>query len=220
MKHTMTFLILAVLGIIPLSAERNRPGWDYNFQSKNRIYVHMGANALHFTDFGLGGGTNGTNTRLAPIVGAGFSLINFGYGRGFLNLEADYTRSSFDFDMGHERNASALTFMAQGEMRFGRSPFSVYLGVGVGVLSLDRIRYSHRGYDYELYPETDASLAMDLGWKYSLLPHLMLRMSARFHLFVYDSGYEYWDDDLEDWLDDMNSELMATSVALGLEYHF
>ena len=61
---------------------------------------------------------------------------------------------------------------------------------------------------------------MDLCWKYSLLPHLMLRMSARFHLFVYDSGYEYWDDDLEDWLDDMNSELMATSVALGLEYHF
>lgn len=180
---------------------------DRNFNSRNRIYLLLGANIFSLTQEGLGMNEN-TDPQLAPIVGGGFTLVNFSRGMSFINLEADYTRADFTLSRGGRRSASALTFMVQGEIRFSRSgKISLFTGVGFGIL---RLRQS-----------SDPVLAWDFGLKASLLPRLMLRAAARFYYDARESGYEYWFDDYYDyWDEETRLTHWASSLYLALEYHF
>ncbi len=200
---------------------------DTNFNSRNRIYGYLGADIFSLTEEGLAMRAN-SDPRLAPFIGAGFTLVNFGHGLSFINLEADYTRADFDISFGEQRSASMLTFMLQGEIRFSRpSKISLFTGVGIGILHLGRFDGRTYGYSWEAESRSDPALAWDLGVKISLVPHLMLRAGARFFFDIENSGFDYWDDDYDYWYDDYDywdddSSLIhwASSVFVALEYHF
>lgn len=215
----MTFILSCHLSLNARSGSSRR---DRNFNAQNRIYTYLGLNVFSFTELGLDATGVQPGTTLVPALGIGFSLINFNQGRAFLNLEADYTKGMFAYDHSHQRSASALTLICQGELTLGhRNRLSGYLGMGVGILNLGSLsRPGMEDSSIVVSSRNRSSMALELGLKYSLMPHLMMRIGSRFYVLVSDTGYGYWDDINEIWIDDSEYDLLASSLTLSMEFHF
>lgn len=198
---------------------------DHNFNARTRVYGYVMGGNFHLTPAGSGLWDNlaYTEDAVAPTVGIGFSLLNIN-NRFFLNLEADATWASLDTGIYDTLNVTTISLMFQGEYRLGRmSPVSLYCGLGVGIIHNNGGNFP-AGLEWLYVPEfTDTTLATELGVKVSITRHLMFRAAFRAFALVEDYYGEYghyWDDYLGYWMDDYESELYATSVMAGLEFHF
>ena len=222
MKSKITVALVLILGLAFCAAAEEG---NYNFDARTRVYAYAMGGNFHLTAAGSGlwDVLAYTDDAIAPTLGVGFSLFNV-RSRFFLNLEADFTTTTLISGNHYEFRTSTLAFMIHGEYRLGRKgPVSIYGGVGVGVIHKNGGNFP-AGYEWLYVPEsTDTTLVSELGIKVSITRRLMFRAAMRAYSLVdeYYGDYGlYWDDYLDLWMDDYNSELYATSFMAGLELHF
>ena len=145
---------------------------------------------------------------MAPIVGFGYTLVNFA-DKMLFNMEFDTSTAEFDFDMMQSTRIWFHSLMFNVEYRFSpRAQLSVYAGIG-GTL-----------FNYDSYDGNEVTVTVNIGTKVRLAKSLMLRLELRHHWQGSGDGY-YWEDEWGYWYDDEGSgDPFGTAIAAGLEFHF
>ncbi len=198
------------------AAKRNKRGSHVKYFSKNSLYIYgmaalnnFDAPAEYWEDWDYD-----TADGVAPMAGIGFRAFNFG-NRLFVNLEFDFMPTRFDMD-AWEHKVDFYTAMINMEGRFfNSSPVTLLFGIGVGFIDMkDQWVWDH------FEDDTRVTLALELGFKFPVMKKLFFRGGLRFYSEVYPDYDGYYYDEYGNEYNDTNLDRLATTVMLGLEFHF
>lgn len=197
---------------------------DVRFFQPGSFYIYVMGSYTHLSppvDLFLPLGDEAANA-FGPTIGVGFRIVNFG-NKVFINLEGDYTLTSFDFaPYAEDQKVHMITLGFNVEGRL--SPrFHLFGGMGVTFH-----RFSDLGYYgptdifFDMGGDTITTLELALGIKIPISRNLSFRTEFRINSEVYgdfdyyDDYYydEYYDDEFSDW------EFVSSSFMIGLELRF
>ena len=158
----------------------------------------------------------------APVLGMGFTIINFG-NRMLFNMEFDAATAEFNFDLFRGTRIWFYSLIFNTEYRFFlRTPLSVYAGFGGAMFhySYKEVEQNNVTGGWSAFDENEFVFAANAGIKVRLVKNLMLRAELRHYWKGFGEGF-YWDDDWEwEYYYDDDTCPFGTTIAIGLEFHF
>ncbi|MDQ1350877.1 MAG: hypothetical protein QG657_1179 [Acidobacteriota bacterium] len=200
-RNLMPVLLLATLLLPFQGMAKSRPG-NVTYFSPGSFYIYtMASWMVDIPSLDINGHEGDA---AAPMVGLGYTLVNFG-NRTLINMEFDVAQTKFDsFLTGSKRNWF-YTLALNCEYRFFRMPMSAYAGLGGAMIH---------------YAPTHDELvfAANAGLKFNLGKKVKLRAEIRHFWQGWGDTY-YWDDD---WFIDFEGDAQdfGSAIAMGLEFHF
>ena len=223
MKKTILGVLIAMIVISgTLSAGRGRGNSDVRFFEPGSVYIYLMGSYTHLSppaDHYYSLGADSANA-FGPTIGVGFRLVNFG-NRIFINVEGDYTFSTFDFaPYNDEQKVHSFTIGANVEGRLSRR-FHLFGGIGVTFINFKDLGYlSWDDYYYDIGNDTITTLEIAFGIKVPVTRNLSFRTEFRINSEVYGE-FDVFDDYYYDYYDDYSDwEFVSSSFMIGLELRF
>ncbi len=204
----LSMLMLMLMTAVSVSAQKPRKK-PVSFFASQSFYVYvqgalMNVNPDHYLD-------NSKESTFAPLFGAGFRAINFGK-RMFLNLEFDYSQANYGpgFDPG-DRRVRFYCYKVGGEYRLSRKKnSSLWTALGLATIRFPDLFYNYDG-------ESEHTLLLEVGFKLALYKHFSLRADFRFFT---ESVESYYDEYLDEWINERDPRLVATALTVGVQFNF
>lgn len=131
----------------------------------------------------------------------------------FFSLEFDYSQANYG--PGYElvdRRVRFYCYKVGGEYRLSRKKdSSLWMALGLATIRFPDLYYSNYGEDSE------STLLLEVGLKLALYKHFSLRADFRFFT---ESVESYYDEYLDEWINEREPRLVATALTVGVQFNF